>query len=342
MKRSLLVTLADGNYVDQAKQLFSGVYYNSGWRGDYMLLSHGIPEDELEWFEERGIIVRRCEPLYDNDFGGMPAALTSKFYLFTPEFRKWKNVVYLDADIIVMSSLEKLTQVSGFAAVPDTIGSNCIRLQMIGPKDIGKRGVSPQKYLRLRTAIKAGYGLRERTLCAGMFSFSTDIIREDTFRGLKALADAYGALSAYGDQLIFNLFFHRNWKKLPAVYNAYFPENTRWLTMYRRAAVLHFIERNKPWLERSDFYDEWRRNLEMADMINLKERPGGKRTCMLSMHTIYLHFLHWKIHAVSLRKRYSIYHITMGHAGRAMKRFSPRLYWRVKEFKDGVHDRFAG
>jgi len=39
-KKSVLVTLADENYIYQAKQLFSSVYFNVGWRGDYMLLAH--------------------------------------------------------------------------------------------------------------------------------------------------------------------------------------------------------------------------------------------------------------------------------------------------------------
>ena len=41
-----MVTLADENYIDQAKQLFSSVYWNSGWKGDYMLLAHNIPESK--------------------------------------------------------------------------------------------------------------------------------------------------------------------------------------------------------------------------------------------------------------------------------------------------------
>ena len=47
MKKNLLVTLADENYIDRAKQLFSSVYFNAGWKGDYMLLAHEIPEEKL-------------------------------------------------------------------------------------------------------------------------------------------------------------------------------------------------------------------------------------------------------------------------------------------------------
>ena len=52
-KKDLLVTLADRNYINQVKQLFSSVYWNAGWKGDYMLLTHEIPEKDLKWFRTK-------------------------------------------------------------------------------------------------------------------------------------------------------------------------------------------------------------------------------------------------------------------------------------------------
>jgi len=48
MKKHLLVTLANENYINQAKQLFSSAYFNGGWDGDYLLLAHEIPENKLK------------------------------------------------------------------------------------------------------------------------------------------------------------------------------------------------------------------------------------------------------------------------------------------------------
>jgi hypothetical protein len=122
MKENLLVTLADSMFVQQAKQLFSSVYWNAGWKGDYMLLAHEIPEKELKWFSNKGILIKRCKLLHDQptSIRCNPVAL-DKFYLFTPEFRKWKNIVFLDADMIVKSSLEGLTKIKGFGAVSATV-----------------------------------------------------------------------------------------------------------------------------------------------------------------------------------------------------------------------------
>ena len=116
--RNLLVTLADNNYIENAKQLFSSVYHNSGWKGDYMLLVYEVPEKKLDWFRDKGIIVKRCPKIakrrvWKNYF---PNSVLSKFYLFTSYFQKWDRVIFLDGDIIVRSSLNKLARVNGFAA----------------------------------------------------------------------------------------------------------------------------------------------------------------------------------------------------------------------------------
>ena len=104
MKKDLLITLADENYIDQAKQLFSSVYWNAGWKGDYMLLAYNIPETDLKWFRNKGILVKECEAILtksESCIGHAPFTTLSKFYLFTPEFKKWKNIIFLDGDIIV-------------------------------------------------------------------------------------------------------------------------------------------------------------------------------------------------------------------------------------------------
>jgi len=55
---SVLVTGCDENYLDAAKALFSSTYFNGNWKGDYMLFHTGIPENELKWFMEKGILTK--------------------------------------------------------------------------------------------------------------------------------------------------------------------------------------------------------------------------------------------------------------------------------------------
>ena len=62
-KKKLLVTLADKDYINQAKQLFSSVYWNTGWKGNYLLPANEIPEKKLKWFRDEGILIKKCKPL---------------------------------------------------------------------------------------------------------------------------------------------------------------------------------------------------------------------------------------------------------------------------------------
>ncbi len=116
MKKNVLVTLCDAHFIEQAKQLFSSAHFQGRWKGDYLLLAHEVPKKKTSWFIKRGILVEDCSPLYSSFIGKYPPTLTSKIYLFEEKMKQWKNIIYLDADIIVRGSLEELTKISGFAA----------------------------------------------------------------------------------------------------------------------------------------------------------------------------------------------------------------------------------
>ena len=66
-QRSVLVVLAGGRdkYINEAKQVFASAYFNGKWRDDYLLLTHNIPDNKLQWFLERGIFVKKCDQLYE-------------------------------------------------------------------------------------------------------------------------------------------------------------------------------------------------------------------------------------------------------------------------------------
>ncbi|MDD5068300.1 MAG: glycosyltransferase [Candidatus Pacebacteria bacterium] len=269
MKKSLFVTLADKNYLDQAKQLFSSVYWNAGWQGDYMLLAHEVPEKDLTWFRNKGILVKHCAPISRvAPTGSLSLVCLTKFYLFTPEFKKWDTIVYLDADIIVRYSLEALTHVHGFNAVIDKIGWRSLRYQF---RFTNSEDESFKKF-------KESFKPNAPTFNAGVMAFSTDIITENSFERLCQLLTIYHKNAIYHDQPIFNLYFYERWKKLSSVYNVIVP---MWIRLLKPeeidGAVVHFIESKKPWIFDSPFYDEWKNNLEKADAIDLNVTSTGYR-----------------------------------------------------------------
>ncbi len=301
-KKALLVTLSDKNYVEQAKQLFSGVYWNSGWKGDYMLLAHNIPEKELKWFRKKGILIRKCKPLKKHRL----SVRLDKFYLFTPEFKKWDNIVFLDADIIVRDSLDKLAEVRGFCAVPDA-WDNQISDQAIKPID----------------------GYNGTAFNSGVMAFSTDIIKRDTFSKLNSLLKEYGKISRGVDQLTFNLMFYKKWKKLPKIYNSYAEEliNRYHIKPEKnKSTIIHFNESGNC-MRKSR---EWIMNLKKAEMMDLKNKPASRKI-----------FTEKEIrnHERNLALRGMIFFMpqqidrSLGLFGIFLKKYFPRLYHFLKKCK---------
>lgn len=276
MKGNLLTTLADRNFLDQAKQLFSSVYWNAGWEGDYMLLACGIPESELKWFRERGILVKEVEPFSDKDFGAetlrYPAAVTGKLALFSEEFKDWRAVAFIDADCIVRYPLDLLVNTKGFSAARDWLDTAIIMYQAKKPE-----GIEESEYLRQFN----GYSLTATAFNTGVFAFNTKVIDSSTQVKLKQILHKYKDFGRFGEQLWMNLYFYKKWQRLPMEYNLFasYLHNRRRLPKRQiDGVVLHFPRFGKEeglrcWDKNNAFYDEWKRNLERAEMIDLKHIP---------------------------------------------------------------------
>ena len=269
-KKHVIVTLADQNYVEQAKQLFSSVYWNSGWKGDLLLLAHGIPEEKLSWFRRKGILVYECEPLSESagtiGIRHHTRVVLAKFYLFKDYFRRWDKVIFLDGDIIVRSSLDGLIAVPGFAAPSAT------------PHDLREEfhNTDPSLYRRL----KQEHRLSGPAFNTGVFCFDTASIEEGAFDAACRLFERYQKLSRFADEGILNLLFRGRWLLLPDQYNVY-PEPACYERSLKphelQGVILHFVSSEKPWNRRSSFHREWLANYNKADQIDLSVRPEGKR-----------------------------------------------------------------
>jgi lipopolysaccharide biosynthesis glycosyltransferase len=271
IKKDLLVTLADGNYVEQARQLFSSVYWNAGWRGDYMLLAYGIPEKDLRWFHDKGILIRECEPILTETearIGHAPLTTLSKFYLFTPEFKKWKNVIFLDGDIVVRGSLDTLVQVEGFAAARIL---NILRILLKGQfHDRSGRNE------HLFKALERKCNLRRPAFNSGVMAFHTDIITENDFQNLKDILLKFRDILFISEETVLNIYFYDRWQELSQIYNicpSYEMNLSGSSPSDLKGIVLHTYSNfpgGKPWNPISPIYPEWKSNLDKADLIDLK------------------------------------------------------------------------
>ena len=273
-KRNLLETLANKNYVNQAKQLFSSVYFNAGWKGDYMLLSHEIPEKDLGWFRKKGILVKKCKPFIKNNIGNYPALVLDKFYLFTSEFKKWKNIVYLDADLIVRGSLDELVKVKDFSAVKD-IHESPISINF---KENEKKEL---KELKKRHNIeKTGFN-------SGVFAFNSNTINRKLQNNVKKIIKKYCNI-ANGDQPLFNLVFYDKVNFLPPIFNVYIPNySSVYLKIVKRKepAIIHLCSSDKPWNQSSPLYKEWKSNFDKAETINLSHQLIEKKQLEKARYT---------------------------------------------------------
>jgi colanic acid/amylovoran biosynthesis protein len=241
-----------------------------------MLLSYNVPDKKLEWFKNKGIIVKKCEKIpLKKKYKVSEFRFTRfcKYYLFTEEMKKWKNIIFLEGDVIVRASLDKLTKLQGFHVAQDW--SPYLYYHFKRPDEL-----ETEDEKRLYTELRKDSNLKSRRhLNAGVMILSTDIIEKDTFDRLIRLTNEYYPIlrEDLADQPIFNLFFYNKWMNLPLVYNCfsdlYYPTSPAKL----KTIVVHTAEQAKAWLEKSDFYEEWKENFKKAELIDLSKGQKPKK-----------------------------------------------------------------
>lgn len=325
MKNCVLVTLADSKHINQAKQVFSGAYFNAGWCGDYLLLAHEIPEEKLKWFRDRGILIKKCEALYNKNFGRISLVTLDKFYLFETYFKQWKNVVYLDTDVIISAPVNRLANVNGFCAVLQNGGGTFLKEQFWNiPND--------NSYEIFNKKFKNSYDPNEQIFNAGVLAFSTEILNNETFSQIKNLFSDYATPNMTGDQPILNLFFYRKWKKLPLTYNVS-PSDTK---SKPSGIILHFMGQKKPWDTSNPFYDIWKNNLQKSNSLNANTQAPIIKEWSWPRIVIYSHYL---------RIRRLLYVLTinpreiMGLISILLEKIFPPVRYVLKKFSQNRNER---
>jgi lipopolysaccharide biosynthesis glycosyltransferase len=324
MAETVLVTLADENYLEQAKQLFSSAYWHGGWNGDFLLLVHGVAPEKLRWFENKGIYIYKCAPLANRPIGieGYPPIVLDKFYVFGEYFKKWKRVVFLDGDIIVRSSLAESAAAQSFSAPEAML------------LDLEGEFLNTDKKLWLRLNKK--YKLAGKAFNSGVFCFPTSLIDKDTFNDLLQLFREYEPLSRFGEEAALNLFFQGRWHRLAQTYNINPGLLTNFLfirTKNVRGAILHFVASIKPWKLRSRFRKEWLDNFKRAENMDLHQRPVGAAAweqkdtdeyeALLAKRMRWLH-----LYYVAAKPMYFI-DKQIGRLGLSIKKRWPMLYEKI-------------
>lgn len=328
MKKNLLVTLSDKNFINQAKQLFSSVYWNAGWKGDYMLLSQNVPEKDLIWFRERGILVKKCKLIYSKKEWRLHPLVFNKLYLFTTYFKRWKRVLFLDADIMVNASLNKLLKKKGFNAVKD----------LPNPRIYGHFRKKNSKNKKYFDKIEKKYDLNSPAFNVGVMSFETDIIERNTFSELKDLLKKYHQILLLPEQAILNIYFSENWNRLPFVYNSftYFFLKNNPNPLKIKAIILHSVYKYKFWIQSSPFFEKWSLSLKKADFINFNIPQKAKIWKPFSVYLFsFIYELTYYFYLFKDKKRNKLKQNVkknIGKGGLYLRKYFPRTYFYLKNF----------
>ncbi|PLX07986.1 MAG: hypothetical protein C0596_08540 [Marinilabiliales bacterium] len=335
MRKELFVTLANKDYVEQAKQLFASAHLNGFWDGDYMLLSHEIPAQDLKWFTERGILVKECKLLLEETWGDkkeLPPLIADKLYLFKEEFKVWEVVVYMDADILINIPINRLKKTRTFAAVRE-----------LPYKKEFNRLYSQLNSEKCKTVLTSNFNLNKKAFNAGLIAFNTRIISPDLFdnlvRDLKTNIVSY----KYGEQTSLNFIFYNKWKRLPLFYNScvnYLPV----LKLSRiNRSVLHFAFREdypSLWDMENQFYSNYSYNLEQSDNIDFKNSLKGVKLSKIGELWIGLRynnilFFSYLVNEILVffRKIYITPGRILGKTGERLRKHNPDLYYKLKKTK---------
>ncbi|MBN1389801.1 MAG: hypothetical protein JXA22_04060 [Candidatus Thermoplasmatota archaeon] len=332
MKGNVLVSLTDKNYIDPVKQLFSSVYYNSGWQGDYLLLCHDIDDKDIQWFKDKGIITKNVEPLYDKDFEHFPPTILSKLYLFGIDFKRWKRVLFLDGDITVRACLDGMLVGPGLRAVED-VHSIPLKKQFYDDRHLPDNG-SRIKMDRLRSM----YDMKRTAFNVGVLSFDTEMIEVDTFKKICDLFHEYGLLSPYNEQAILNLHFIDRWNPMPLIYNNYYLYvRPYWTLEPKRFEGIcdHFIFQ-KPWkVRQGPYFADWLHYLDLAKDMDLDDRPPSARKWTESEimeWTSYMKdmMVHRSRPLILNNKIMETLESGLGISGKMLRTVSPSMYNRIR------------
>lgn len=276
--KTLFVTLATRDYVEQAKQVFSSAYFKGGWRGDFMLLGVGLTQEDTGWFVRKGIIVKPCDLIMEDGCSYFTAVCSAKYLLFKEEFKQWDSVVFSDVDVIIEGSLDDLAGRKGFSACSLSYFAPFFALLMNrGMINENLNQGLAQKIQSLKKVIS----MYRRAFCTGVFAFSTDVIRKETYGDMVNLYRAYNDCTMYVDMLVLNIHFSGQWNKMSPIYNVFFDtiqERHPVLKRRPRGIVFHFPsadKKDKPWSLEHPYYSEWSENLRKADLIDLEVRQPG-------------------------------------------------------------------
>lgn len=107
-------------YFRYARALFESIKANYPDHPDLLVYYEGDNPEVLSYLEAQRSFVPVSLSRYRREFGGLPAGpighpiVYARFYAFAEDFAHYRNIVYLDADTVVLKPLDHLLAMDGF------------------------------------------------------------------------------------------------------------------------------------------------------------------------------------------------------------------------------------
>ncbi|TVR77451.1 MAG: hypothetical protein EA412_11155 [Chitinophagaceae bacterium] len=297
MKKHAIAVLSDEGHLEKAKQIIYSSYKFGNWKGEYILLAYEIQDkSKLKWFTDRNI--RIVHTHYIPEHGMSPENPVSIFYaklfLFDPALKGYHSILYLDTDMIVRKDLSELLKYDSFAAADDCYLNPFYH--QFGISDLRIYKNYPNRSDKLLNILES-YNVNKTSFNAGMMLIDSYRNTQERYDEILAEVKKFGAFSVLGDQGVLNAYFQKIRKRIPYVYNDFYQSDdfNRNSFLKRKndsaAVILHLTYPYKPWNPKSDYYKEWKQNLENSDkLFDEVEQIGQKPTAFKTFTT---DFINW-------------------------------------------------
>ncbi len=253
MSDSVVVVVVNSDYLPQMKSLFVSCVRQGGWQGDCCLVAaRDCNSNDLE---QRGIHVMKSS---DAEW-----SMFTKFHIFSDYFKRWRQVLCLDCDILIQNDLNEVFYrlSKQFPSILfDNQGDNSIvhnwehfdRLCGTGPE------AHPEIYEEMRSEFPH---LDETVLTAGVICFDPNTVSKGTVKELQRVANKYlDANLGQIDQPVYNLALYGRMAPISKESCTWFafdePANRiacseRGWTGNEFPAVIHYWGMYAPWIKKT-------------------------------------------------------------------------------------------
>ncbi len=191
--KNCLVLVTDINYINHIKSLIMQIRDIGGWDEDICVIFNNVNDNDIiNDFEGKGISTFNVS--FKNPF-------YAKYSIFNEFFKKWDNILYIDADFVIKKNIKiLLTQIDEVNKFLCDYEDNILDLCFTKNSEYEELN---KKYLIDKT----------RVFNSGCMLFDTTLITKETFNGLVKLSEELKNINSHTgieggtDQPVLNIFF---------------------------------------------------------------------------------------------------------------------------------------